>query len=70
MKVRMNQDWNFYKAGEIAEVFEPLARNWIQSGVASAIVDPRSLETERADADDQRVERAVVTERRKAARKE
>ena len=48
MKVRLLKDWSFHKAGEVAEVFEPTARNWIQSGIAEEFVDRRSLPVEQA----------------------
>ena len=43
MKVRLLKDWSFHKTGEIAEVFEPTAMNWIHSGIAEAVADARSL---------------------------
>lgn len=70
MKVRLKKDWNWYKAGDVADVFDPLAKNWIQSGIAEPIPEDRSIETERAVADEDGVERAVVTERRRPARRE
>jgi hypothetical protein len=47
MKVRLLKDWSFHKTGEVAEVFEPTARNWINSGIAERFVDVRSLPVER-----------------------
>jgi len=46
MKVRLLKDWSFYKSGEVAEVFEPTARNWIQSEIAEEFVDRRSFPVE------------------------
>lgn len=65
MKVRLLQNWNWYKAGDVADVWEPLAKNWIQSGVAEAHSESRQLEVEMAVEASGQVERAVVTERRK-----
>ena len=48
MKVRLLKDWSFHKTGEIAEVFEPTAVNWMQNGIAEAVVDSRSLNVETA----------------------
>jgi hypothetical protein len=65
MKVRLLQNWNWYKAGDVADVFEPLAKNWIHSGLAETVEEARAVVVERAVEDEDRVERAVVTERRK-----
>jgi len=65
MKVRLLKDWNFYKAGQVADVFDPLAKNWIQSGLAEETSESRSVAVERAEAFDDGVERAVVTEKRR-----
>lgn len=48
MKVRLLKDWSFYKSGDTAEVFEPTAVNWIQSGIAEAATDSRSIEVSTA----------------------
>ena len=48
MKVRLLKDWSFHKEGEIAEVFEPTARNWILNGIASELIDSRSVLVEQA----------------------
>jgi hypothetical protein len=63
MKVRLAKDWSFHKAGDVADVYEPMAKNWIASGIAEPISpepERRDLPVERADepVDDQ-VERAV-----------
>jgi hypothetical protein len=63
MKVRLLKDWNFHKAGDVVDVFEPTGKNWIATGIA----DPFAVEAERRDVvvettDDpapQHVERAV-----------
>ncbi len=49
MKVRLLKDWSFHKAGEVAEVFDPTARNWIHSGIAEPFTDSRSLPVERSE---------------------
>lgn len=60
MKVRLLKDWSWYAAGEIADVFEPTAKNWLAVGIAEAVTDVRSLPVERAVAEEpQKVERAV-----------
>lgn len=60
MKVRLLKDWSFHKTGEIAEVFEPTARNWINSGIAENVVDVRSLPVEQTiDAKQDLSEKAV-----------
>lgn len=48
MKIRLIKDWSFHKSGEIAEVFEPTARNWISSGIAVEVIDSRSLPVDQA----------------------
>jgi|LakMenEpi03Aug12_release.lakeMendotaPanAssembly.Ray.scaffolds.fasta_scaffold272818_3 hypothetical protein len=65
MKVRLLKDWNFYKVGQVADVFDPLARNWIQSGLAEEAVEARAVVVERAEAFNDGIERAVVTEKRR-----
>jgi hypothetical protein len=60
MKVRLLKDWSFHKAGEIAEIFEPTARNWIFNGIAESIVDVRSMPVEQTvDAQQDLSEKAV-----------
>jgi len=66
MKIKMLRDWSWYKAGQVADVFEPLAQNWIGEGVAAPALEERSVAVDRADEDTSRVERAVVTEKRRA----
>ena len=65
MKIRLLKNWSWYKAGEVADVFEPLAKNWLQEGVAEPVREERSIVVDRAEADNSRVERAVVTEKRR-----
>jgi len=60
MKVRLLKDWSFHKAGEIADVFEPTARNWIFNGIAEGVVDVRSMPVEQTvDAQQDLSEKAV-----------
>ena len=51
MKVRLAKDWSFHKAGDVADVYEPMAKNWIASGIAEPFSEPerRDLPVERAD---------------------
>ena len=66
MKVRLTKDWSFYKAGDVADVFEPTAENWIHNGIAEAIVDSRSIPVDATvDTHQSSAEKAV----RKPARK-
>lgn len=65
MKLRMLKDWNWQKAGSIAEVFDPLGEDWIQNGVAELFVEPREVVVERATADDPQAERAIMSEKRR-----
>ena len=62
MKVRMIKDWSFHKAGDIVDVFEPTAKNWLATGIADPAIEHerRDLPVETADApQDAKIERAV-----------
>lgn len=52
MKVRMLKDWSFHKSGDVADVFEPTGRNWISSGIAEEVGEPRAIKAERAISED------------------
>lgn len=62
MKVRLLKDWSFHKTGEVAEVFEPTAKNWILNGIAERFADSRSLPVENVA--DSRASSAEKAERR------
>lgn len=66
MKIRLLKNWSWYKAGDVADVFEPLAKNWLHEGVAEPVGEERSVVVDRAEADNSQVERAVVTEKRRS----
>lgn len=68
MKIQMTKDWSWYKAGQVVDIYDPLAKNWLHEGVAVPATEERSIDVERADAVEGRVERAVVTEKRKAVK--
>lgn len=62
MKVRMKKDWNFHKAGDVVDAFEPTAKNWLATGIADPIAEPerRDVEVEATDNPiPERAERAV-----------
>ena len=59
MKVRLLKDWGFQKAGDVAEVFEPTARNWMLNGIAEQVTEARNVLVETADDRPDGVERAV-----------
>lgn len=40
MKVRLKKDWNFHKAGDVVDAFEPTAKNWLAAGIADPFVEP------------------------------
>lgn len=69
MKIRMLKDWNWHKANSVVEVFDPLARDWINNGVAEEFGEPRSVQVERAVEHSQEVEQAVVSEKRRMPRR-
>jgi hypothetical protein len=61
MRVRLLRDWSYHKQGEVAEVFEPTARNWLINGIAEAFAESRSIDIEQAvEQPVEAVERAVV----------
>ena len=61
MKVRLLKDWSYHKRGEVAEVFEPTARNWLLNGIAEECGESRSIDIEQAvEQPAGAVERAVV----------
>ena len=37
MKVRMLKDWSFYRKGVVANVYEPTAKNWLNTGIAEPV---------------------------------
>jgi hypothetical protein len=65
MKIRMLKDWGWNKAGEVVEVFDTLAQDWILNGVAEEAVESRAVEVEQATAVPGSVEHAVVGEKRR-----
>lgn len=67
MKVRLIKDWSFHKSGDIAEVFDPTARNWILNGIAEELVDRRSVSVERVTDEQQSSSEKAI--RRPVARK-
>lgn len=69
MKVRLLKDWSWNKAGDVVDVFDPLADDWIRNGVAELFTESRSVAVERAVEPDDPVERAVITERRRAPKR-
>ena len=61
MRVRLLKDWSFYKSGDTAEVFEPVVKDWIQSGIAERASESRRIDVEEAvSVPPESVERAVV----------
>ena len=67
MKVRLLKDWNFQKCGQVVEVYEPTAKNWIATGIAepASMTERRDVQVETADSNDpESVERAVQKPRR------
>lgn len=40
MEVRMLRDWSYHKQGEVVEVWEPTARNWMLNGIAEEVRQP------------------------------
>lgn len=49
MKVQLLKDWNFNKRGDVVDVFEPIARNWLATGIAEAAPEKRDMVVERAE---------------------
>ncbi len=66
MKVRLLKDWSFHKKGDTVEVFEPMGRNWIFTGIAEEPSEARSLDVEdTVSRQPETAERAVMGRRRK-----
>jgi hypothetical protein len=34
MQMRMLRDWSYHKQGDVVEVWEPTAQNWMLNGIA------------------------------------
>lgn len=61
MRIRLLKDWSFHKAGDTADVFEPVAKDWIQGGIAERAGESRGITVEDAvSKQPEPVERAVV----------
>jgi len=69
LKVRLLKDWNWKKAGDVVDVFEPTGRNWILNGIAESVSESRTVDVERAAEPPDGVERAVVSEKRRMAKR-
>lgn len=41
-KVKMLKDWGWNKAGDVVEVFAPMARQWVFDGIAEYVTASRS----------------------------
>lgn len=68
IKVRLLKDWNFQKAGDVVDVFEPTAKNWIATGIAEDFLESRAIPAETATArPDEKLERAVRSPARRRA---
>lgn len=66
MKVRLLRNWNYHKIGDVVDIFEPTARNWVNNGIAE-VPESRQEVVEQAVASYEAAERAVVS--RKVAKK-
>lgn len=67
--VKLLKDWNWQKAGDVVSVFEPTGQNWILNGIAERVSESRSVDVEQAVEPPDGIERAVVSEKRRMARK-
>lgn len=65
MKVKLLKDWSFHKAGDVVEVFEPTARNWIVTGIAESVSESRSLPTIEDATDGTPTENASLVSRKR-----
>lgn len=65
MKIRLLKDWNWHKAGDVTDVFDPLANDWILNGVAEPFVETRAVQVERATSAEPQVESAMISEKRR-----
>lgn len=49
MKLRMLKDWSYNRAGDIVDVFEPTAKEWVREGIATPVTtESRSIQVEQA----------------------
>lgn len=69
MKVRMLKDWSFYRKGVVASVYEPTARNWLNTGIA-APVETRSETVVEDTTVSPKAEKAVAQHRRRGKKRE
>lgn len=61
MKVRLLKNWNYRKAGDVVDVFDPTARNWVFNGIAEEVSERQQAEVvEQAVASHDTAERAVI----------
>lgn len=67
VKVRLLQDWQWGKKGDVIEVFQPVARQWVFDGVAEYVKDERSTPAvvEEAVAPSGEVESAAIHQKAK-----
>lgn len=55
MKIRMLKDWQWHKAGDVIEMWEGVAKQWILDGIAARVTEEsRSVQVERATVDIER----------------
>jgi hypothetical protein len=69
MKVRMLKDWSFYRKGVVASVYEPTARNWLNTGIAEPVEKRSEVVVEDTTAAP-KVEKAVAQHRRRGKKRE
>ena len=67
VKVRLLKDWQWNRAGQVIEVFPPVARQWVFDGVAEYVTDDRSTpaDVEMSVAPSDGVETATIQQRMK-----
>jgi hypothetical protein len=56
----MLKNWSYRKAGDVVDVFEPTARNWIFNGIAEEH-SPKQEAVEQAVLSPDTAERAIVS---------
>lgn len=65
----MLKDWSWHKKGDVADVFDPTAKNWVAAGIAEVASDARTIPAERAVSGEQ-AETAMLASKRSQPRKQ
>jgi hypothetical protein len=49
MIIKMLKDWGWHKEGDVVDIFDATAKNWVYEGIAKPVVEEsRSIKVEQA----------------------